>query len=319
MARSHGRVLATIWSDEEFRALPAAAQQLYMLLLSQPNLSHAGTISITVRRWAGMAADTTTESVLAALRVLSERRFVVVEWDTEELLIRTLIRNDNVFKQPKVLRAAKADAESVSSPKIRRALRKEIMACPLDQVTENARTEVSSLLTALAEALDTPPDDPNGGLSDSHTDTHGQALAKGSGNLPRSAGAPSPALAPTPAPSPTTRLPASPRNAGDDPEKWLTDRHYERLNGMCSWPGTRGIIRKALTAGRDPTAVDEALQRLVDEGRSLTIESLRIELDGMPAPRSRQSSDGYSENTRGHLALVEKYRAEEERQRGEIA
>jgi hypothetical protein len=202
MARSHGRVLASIWSDPDFRALSANAQQLYVLLLSQPNLTHAGTISITVRRWAGMTADATTETVLAALRVLSDRRFVVVEWDTEELLIRTLIRNDSVFKQPKVLRAAKADAEAVASPKIRRALRKEVMQCPIEEVSANARDEVSTLLAALAEALDTPPDDPNGGVSDSPSDSPRQAEVVPKAKAPRSAGGGSPAFSPTPAPSP---------------------------------------------------------------------------------------------------------------------
>jgi hypothetical protein len=321
MARSHGRLLARIWSDDDFRALPVDAQQLYALLISQPNLSHAGTISITVRRWAGMSVDATTESVLAALRVLSDRRFVVVEWDTEELLVRTLVRNDGVFKQPKVLRAAKADALAVASPKIRAALAAELRRCPIEDVSANARDDVSVLLTEMVEALGSPPDGPDGGVSDTHTDTPGdgspEAMPRGIENPPRSARGGSPALSPTPTPSPTASGGAALAPL-DDPAKWLTDRHYNRMGTVISWPATRGIVRKFLAAGRDPTAIDEALQRIADEGRSLTLETLRIELDGLPQRRRPgPPTDGYSDNTRAHLALVDEIRSEV--RQGEIA
>ena len=49
--------MATIWNDPEFIALEAGPQRLYMFLLSQPDLSHAGLVPMRIRRWAKKVAD----------------------------------------------------------------------------------------------------------------------------------------------------------------------------------------------------------------------------------------------------------------------
>jgi hypothetical protein len=96
MARQHAKLLAAIWSDPEFVAMPVDAQRLYMLLLSQPKLSIVGCIDFMPARWARLAPDTTAVDIERSAWVLHEHHFVVIDPVTEELVIRTLVKHDGV-------------------------------------------------------------------------------------------------------------------------------------------------------------------------------------------------------------------------------
>ena len=126
MAREHARILTRIWSDAEFCALPIAEQRLYFQLLSQKNLSQAGVLPLQVRKLARGSAETTEEDVVATLKQLEAARFVFVDADTEEVLIRSFIRNDGVLKMPNVFKAALRAATTVESPLLREVLAEEL-------------------------------------------------------------------------------------------------------------------------------------------------------------------------------------------------
>lgn len=157
MARSHGRVLTTIWSDDDFLALGPETQRMYMLLLSQPGLTHAGTIDITVRRWSKLAAGSSEQAVRKALGALEAARFIVVDWDTEEILIRSLIRNDNVWRQPNVMRSARDDIRAISSPTLRAAVRVELARLDLGSLEGKALEIVGGIVAELLGTLPPPP------------------------------------------------------------------------------------------------------------------------------------------------------------------
>jgi hypothetical protein len=122
MTRKYAPIVTAIWRDEHFRALTAGAQRTYLLLVSQPDISAAGTLALTLRRWAAMAADTTSETFRADLTELERARFVVIDEHTEELLVRSFVKWDggagNVKRKP-VIKAAAREVESIT---IRRAL-----------------------------------------------------------------------------------------------------------------------------------------------------------------------------------------------------
>ena len=126
MSRSHARIVTTIWIDQDWRQLNAAAQWLYMTILTQPDLSYAGTLSVNVGKWAKMASGTTPGDVQAWLRSLADARFVVLDEDSDELMVRSFIRNDGVAKQPKILMSACRSARTVVSPDIRAELAFEL-------------------------------------------------------------------------------------------------------------------------------------------------------------------------------------------------
>lgn len=115
MARSEARLAVTIWSDIDFTGLTFSAQRMFMFLLSQPDLAHDGVIALRERRWSRSAADLTTAKVADALDELEKARFIVVDEDAEELLVRSFIRRDKVYRQPNVLRAAADHLKGITS------------------------------------------------------------------------------------------------------------------------------------------------------------------------------------------------------------
>lgn len=148
MPRDHGRVLCKIWQDKDFRALSRAAQALYMQLLSQPTVNNAGVMPLQLSKWAKGCDEATSESIVRDLAVLVDGRFVIVDTDTEEVLVRSFIRNDGVLKQPNVLKNALRAAEAVESSTIRLALAVELRRTGR---ADAART---------ADLLDPPEPDP---------------------------------------------------------------------------------------------------------------------------------------------------------------
>lgn len=125
-SRGYAQIFTRIWSDDDFRTLSAAAQRHYFLLLSQPDINYAGVLPLTERRWARCCEETSRADVETSTAELDERRYVVVDVDTEELLVRSFVRNDELWKQPRMLTAALREALMTTSPLLRRALAEEL-------------------------------------------------------------------------------------------------------------------------------------------------------------------------------------------------
>jgi hypothetical protein len=139
MPREHARILTRIWDPtSDFRELDPDAQRVYFMLLSQRSLNHAGVLPLTVKKWANNCAATSTEDVWTALKKLDVARYIVVDTNTEEVLIRSFIRNDGVARQPNVLKAALRFASGVESPRLRAALAGELRRLGTDQASRVA-------------------------------------------------------------------------------------------------------------------------------------------------------------------------------------
>jgi len=67
---------------------------------------------------------------------------------------------------------------------------------------------------------------------------------------------------------------------------------YTEQVPMSRYPAVLGIIRKAIDAGKPDIEITDALRRIAAEGRSLTVETLRIELEGQPALGSNRKRAG---------------------------
>ncbi|MFI7125941.1 hypothetical protein ACIBQ1_09625 [Nonomuraea sp. NPDC050153] len=221
MARSEARIFTTIWQDVQFLVLSEGAQRLYLFLLSQPDLSHCGLIALRERRWARSAAGLTVDRVTAALKELDAARFVVIDEDTEEVLIRSLIRRDQIWKQPNVMKSAREAAQLIESPHLRASLLEELRRIPSEEASELARRVLADFMGDLAKGSGNPSSNPSGNPSVEPSADPSGAPSQGKGEgyggkveaspLP---GIPSP-LPPSAATAPPRRDPAKPINAGD--------------------------------------------------------------------------------------------------------
>jgi len=130
MARSFGKLWWSLFQDEHFCAQPILDKLLFTVLLGQQAFSYAGMSPIQLRKWAKGCRPASDLEIKAALIRLERNRYVFTDSETEEVLIRSFIRNDEVEKQPNLLISALSSAAEVESPKLAAVLLAE-----LDRVT----------------------------------------------------------------------------------------------------------------------------------------------------------------------------------------
>lgn len=228
MARSEARLLTDIWEDRDFLTLTGDAQRLFMFLISQPDLAHSGVIALRERRWSRKAADLTLPGIEKALTDLAAARFLVVDWDSEEILIRSLIRRDRIFKQPNVMRAAVDNVPVIESQAILRALVVEMERIRGENpdLTSNQTDVIGDMEKALAERVRPEPDpDPENPSGNPSPNPSGKGSGNPSGNpsagtpgergdiRPLVSTSPFPGAAPVPPPAGDADAPAAPSRA----------------------------------------------------------------------------------------------------------
>jgi hypothetical protein len=145
MARSYANIATAIWRDDDFRILSVAAQHAYFLLASQADISAAGILSLNLTRWAARTKDVTRASLRAALEELEAHRFVAVDDETEELLVRSFVRWDNGYGNPKRRPVIRDAAGEIESPRLRRVLAEEFERLNLPAEWIPAFPQVDSL------------------------------------------------------------------------------------------------------------------------------------------------------------------------------
>lgn len=153
MARTEARISVAIWDDEEFLALSPLAQRTFMFLLSQRDLSYVGVLPLRERRWASKAAGLTADELRDNLEELDAARFVVLDDDTEELLIRSFIRGDEVYRQPQLIRSARDALSMVTSPRVHAALAEELRRiASLDGLHAVSQEVIEEMLAKVEQA-----------------------------------------------------------------------------------------------------------------------------------------------------------------------
>lgn len=202
MARSEARLFTSIWRDPHFLSLEVGPQRLYMFLLSQDDLTYCGVIPLRPSRWAPKAAGLTVADIGQALKVLeaAPRVFTIADEDTGELFVRSLLRRDEIWRQPNLLKRAREDASQIESPRIRAALLAELRRLPLDETpSEQVKTLVADFIQDLEEGSGNPSAYPSGNPDPDPTeDPSGNpsgkdyARARGSGERNGSSGTDSP-------------------------------------------------------------------------------------------------------------------------------
>lgn len=126
MAREHANIRLDMWGDADWRALSRDAQWLYELLLTHPDTNRAGVGDWRPGRLSRMAAATTTADVRAAAQELEQRFFVVIDEDTEEILVRSYVKYDGVLRQPNMSVTMANDWTGVASARLRGVIAFEV-------------------------------------------------------------------------------------------------------------------------------------------------------------------------------------------------
>lgn len=161
MARSFGRLLTSLWNDDDFRPLSIGAKAVYGFLISQADLEHSGIIPLRPLRWAQDLGEP-VEDVTGWLKELNERRFTVADETAGELLVRSLIRRDDIWKQPNVFKAAATSARSSKSASVKAVLYHEVRRLDLTRTGRETQAIAADLLAHLEPFANPSPNPPEG-------------------------------------------------------------------------------------------------------------------------------------------------------------
>lgn len=204
MASDRAYINRGIWNDADHRQLTPEAQHLYYLLLTHPTLSYAGVVDWRPNRLTPFARGLTVERIEAAAAELSAGLYIVIDEETEEVLIRSWMKHDGVLKQPR-LAVSMANAYTRTASNDIRGVIVHELARQREAHPEYTCWEDSRVLDVLAQpsvsAEDLPPFTPTVRAS------VGDGFRDGfTPNLPPGVG---PGLVSPPTPTPTPTPPSS--------------------------------------------------------------------------------------------------------------
>lgn len=175
MAQDFAQLHRSRWSDADWRALSADAQWAYDMLLSHPDRNAAGLLPLTPKKWLKLSADMTAERLDRALAELDDAGFIVLDDETQEVLIRAFVRVAKIYKHIRMFTTALRIFSEVESERLRSAIGQELVRLPKLEVPEpNGRNGVAvaeaeqaqQRLDELASMLcDAPPDPPGHGAA----------------------------------------------------------------------------------------------------------------------------------------------------------
>ena len=219
MTGEYGKLYKRAWGDRDFKALTEGQQALYQKLVSQSDLSLAGVLTYAPVRWAGQTAGLTVADVEARFAALVERRYLVLDLATQEVLVRSYIRHDQGWRSPRTMIGIANAVRRVMSDRLRAAISVELLRLDtaslpskVSETTGRSSRDVvvgiidDLLAEAPVEGADTPSDTPCDTPSNeekegvSHTPSHTPSDGVCSSSRTTTA----PTTAPTTANTPTT-------------------------------------------------------------------------------------------------------------------
>lgn len=155
MANAMALVNEGLWrKDRDFQKLSRSAQCTYVQILSQKDLDTAGGLTLHLDLMAKACHELTVDQLRDDLEELEALRFVFVDYDTDELLVRSYVRLVSAVGAPKnrAWLSVPKNARLIASPKLRHELAKELRRLRLAESD------------ALADEIDPNPEPPSDSL-----------------------------------------------------------------------------------------------------------------------------------------------------------
>lgn len=135
-----GKIFKRAWGDTDFKRLATGEQLLYFKLISQPDISLAGVLTYAPNRWSGQTAGLSVADIERGCQALVAKDYIIVDLDTQEVLVRSYIRNDLGWRSPRTMVGVANAVGRVLSPLLRGVISREL-----------TRLDTSSLSTVVNE------------------------------------------------------------------------------------------------------------------------------------------------------------------------
>ena len=177
MAQDFAPLFRSIWLDDDWRGLSMDAQHVYAMLMSHPNRNAAGVLPIAIKKWVRLARDLTVDRLEAALTELDGKGFIVLDDETDEVLVRSYIRRAKVYTHIRLLANALREVSEIESPRLRSVACQELARLPRLAVPDNPkmRAEAEAAQVRLDELVSSCPPPKGPGQGDVHPMGHPMA------------------------------------------------------------------------------------------------------------------------------------------------
>lgn len=126
MGREYSRIKLTIWNDPDFQALTYRAQWLYFVMLTHPTIDACGVVEWREAKLAHFAGGMTVRDLHRAAAELGRGRFIAIDPDTEEALIRSFVRHDGGMKSPNMVKGIVRAHAGIASRKLKAIVSEEV-------------------------------------------------------------------------------------------------------------------------------------------------------------------------------------------------
>lgn len=204
--RQYALIHRAILDDPSWRCLTRSQQNLYLLLLLKLSTNLCGVVDWRPKKLAVNASDMTVETIEADAVVLEKKLYIVRDEDTDEVLIRSFLRNDAPLKSSKTAIAVRSSYTDTASSKLRGVIVFELQRLYKEQRDWQGWDQVRGLLDlpsidprrivsggeeAVSDALkryqessfsplrDTSFDTPSDGISQGVSDTPSDGASQG--------------------------------------------------------------------------------------------------------------------------------------------
>ncbi|HVW79828.1 MAG TPA: hypothetical protein VHB69_02655 [Mycobacteriales bacterium] len=126
MPRNYTTNTTSLWLPGKFTELTPQQQALYLMLKGQREITAAGTLPLTVQRWTKTAKGWTRQLIDAELSALEAAGHLVIDRDTEEVLLVKFVKFDGGYRNEKRRPVIAEAALAIMSPTLRTALADEL-------------------------------------------------------------------------------------------------------------------------------------------------------------------------------------------------
>lgn len=178
MPRDHARIRLDLAADETYRSLTHDAQWLYKKLLIDPTLNFLGIADWRPARIAATTAELSAGDVELFAYELEQVAFILVDRDSEEVLIRSFVKHDGLLESPNMVKALSKVYPLIASSVLRAVAVEQVAAQRERQPDAKGWTGIGALLErprlTFAEGVERLSPNPSGNPS-------GNPSVKGSG------------------------------------------------------------------------------------------------------------------------------------------
>jgi len=305
--RQYALIHRAILDDPSWRCLTRSQQNLYLLLLLKLSTNLCGIVDWRPKKLAVNASDMTVETIEADAVVLEKKLYIVRDEDTDEVLIRSFLRNDAPLKSSKTAIAVRSSYTDTASSKLRGVIVFELQRLYREQRDWQGWDQVRDLLDlpsidprrivsggeeAVSDALnryressfsplrDTSFDTPSDGVSQGVSDTPSDGVSQGVSDTQSDSY--SPLIPNTLYPIPNSSFRAKNEKSADES---ASEPENENASFESSQSSSR--VEEASPVQKKPSAVSSKKRKVPKKEKKPATRQTVLAPDWKPSPELR--------------------------------